>query len=80
MPNVDLNIQQEINGKSQQIPVWHVVQNYFEINFQGLVILYTDGSKDPQSGLAGAAVYIPRFDHYIKKRVTNHISVYSNAE
>ncbi len=36
-----------------------------------------DGSKDPDTGYAGAAVYIPMYDSYIKKRVTNHLSGYA---
>ncbi len=40
------------------------------------MFLFTDGFKDPETELAGAAVYIPMSDCFIKKRVTNHLSVY----
>ena len=38
--------------------------------------MYTDGSKDPESGCAGSAVYIPVCKESIKKRLANNVSVY----
>lgn len=77
LPTVDLSIQQEIKDQSKQLPVWYIVRNYIERHFQDSVFLFTDGSKDPKTGYAGAAVYIPMNDSYIKKRVSNHLSVYA---
>lgn len=57
--------------------MWYIVRNYIERHFQDSVFLFTDGSKDPKTGYAGAAVYIPMNDSYIKKRVSNHLSVYA---
>lgn len=43
------------------------------------LILFRDGSKDPESGHIGAAVYIPNINVGFKKRTTDNLSVY-NAE
>ncbi len=77
LPNVDLNIQQELKDNLVQLPTWFIVQNYFKKHYPESVFLFTDGSKDPETGFAGAAVYIPMSDCCIKKRVTNHLSVYA---
>jgi len=37
--------------------------------------LFTDGSKGPDTGHAGAAVYIPVSESYIKRRLSDHVSV-----
>ncbi len=68
LPNVDLNI---------QFPTWFIVQKYFKKHYPESVFLFTDGSKDPETGFTGAPVYIPMSDCCIKKRVTNHLSVYA---
>ena len=33
------------------------------------VFIFTDGSEDPDTGCAGATVYIPESKSYMKKRV-----------
>ena len=52
-----------------------IVKNYFDQQFTNLI--FTDGSKDPVKGRAGAAVCIPVSDTWIKKRVSDHVSVYT---
>lgn len=74
MPNVDPKIQQELKEKSGKHPIWHIVQNYFDQHFSDSVVIFTDGSKDPDTGCAGAAVYIPVSGTHIKKRVSDHLS------
>ncbi len=44
-----------------------------------MVTIFTDGSKDPISGTTAAAVFIPKFQTRIKKRITDHVSVYTAA-
>lgn len=77
LPRVDLNIQRELKEKKELLPVWRIVQNYFASNYSDSTIIFTDGSKDPETGRAGAAVYIPVSNTHIKKRVTDHVSVYT---
>ncbi|XP_050975638.1 uridine 5'-monophosphate synthase isoform X1 [Labeo rohita] len=77
LPAVDLRIQQELKDNSNNIPIWYIVQKYFEEHFPQSQVIFTDGSKDPETGCAGAAVYVPMCEFYIKKRVTNHLSVYT---
>jgi len=41
-------------------------------------IQYTDGSKDPQSEITSAAVFIRQFKVNILKRTSDHISVFTS--
>ena len=77
LPRVDLRIQQEIKEKSEQLPIWSIVQNHFNLHYSNSVFIFTDGSKEPVTGCAGAAVYIPLNDACIKKRLSDHLSVYT---
>lgn len=77
LPKVDFNIQQELKDNNNILPTKYIVQNYLEKNYKESIFLFTDGSKDPQTGHTGAAVYIPVNQYHIKKRITNNISVYT---
>lgn len=39
--------------------------------------IYTDATKDPIIGKTGAAVFISKYNINIKKRTSDHLSVYS---
>ena len=56
---------------------WSIVQNHFNLHYSDSVFIFTDGSKKPVTGCAGAAVYIPLNDACIKKRLSDHLSVYT---
>ena len=77
LPSVDLNIQLELKNNSKHLPVWRIVKNYFDKHFTNSVFIFTDGSKEPDKGKAGAAVFIPLSETCIKKRVSDHVSVYT---
>ena len=47
------------------------------MHFLDIIQQFTDGSKDPDTGRAGPAVYIPASESYIKKRILDHVSVYT---
>uniref|UniRef100_A0A8D0CT46 RNase H type-1 domain-containing protein n=2 Tax=Sander lucioperca TaxID=283035 RepID=A0A8D0CT46_SANLU len=70
-------LEQELKNKSELLPVWRIVQNYVKKNLSDSVFIFTDGSKDPEKGCVGAAVYIPVNDTSIKKRLSDHLSVYT---
>ena len=76
-PRVDLGVQKELKNKSKFTPVFESVQMYCEQHYPDSVFIYTDGSKDPESGCTGSAVYIPACKESIKKRLTNNVSVYT---
>lgn len=76
-PRVDLDIQQELKDMSKKLPESRIVQNYFDLHFADSMFIFTDGSKDPDTGRAGAAVYIPASESYIKKRISDNVSVYT---
>lgn len=73
-PDADLSLQKALKNKSKHIPEWFVVQKALE-SYGDSPILYTDGSKDPST--AGAAVNIPFNGVGFKKRLSDHLAVYS---
>ena len=77
MPSVDFNIQQKLNKKTRQGDTGVIVQKHIEQNYPKRVSIFTDGSKEPDYGRTGAAVYIPEFKVAVKERATGHdASVY----
>lgn len=77
IPSVDFKIQQQLREKAQQGSAGTIVQNYIDQHFADKVLVFTDGSKDPETGRTGAAVFIPQYEVAIKKRTTDHLSVYT---
>lgn len=53
------------------------IQQYVETMYNDAVQIYTDASKDPITGKASAAVFIPKYNIMIQKRITDHLSVFS---
>ena len=45
--------------------------------YQGHARIYTDGSKNPDSGLTGASVFDPTSGEHLSYRCTDHLSIYS---
>jgi len=62
---------------SKKLPESRIVQNYFDLHFAKCMVIFTDGSKDPDTGHAGVAVYIPASELCIKKRISDNVSVYN---
>ncbi len=60
------------------MPVWCIVKNDMELHFTKKIIVFTDGSKNPENG-TGATVYIPQCKENIKKGKTDYLSVYTVA-
>ena len=77
MPSIDVNIENEMKIKSKLLSVGRVAEMYIEQHFGDKLLVYTDGSKDPESGRTGAAVFIPKYKVAIKKRTRNQLSVYT---
>lgn len=75
-PIVDFQIQTELKeDKNNQKNI--IVQRYLDKYFSSWLQIFTDGSKDPVSGRAAGAVYIPKFQCNIKKRITDYVAVYT---
>ena len=51
MPSVDFNIQQKLKKKTRQGDIGVMVQTYIEQNYANRIVIYTDGSKEPENGL-----------------------------
>ncbi len=77
MPVVDTQLYEEKHNKERSILTHTAVQQYIEQTYYSTVKIYTDGSKDPESGITAAAVYIPQFKVKISKRISDHISVFT---
>ena len=61
----------------KKIPTWTIVQNYINHQYPDKLFIFTDGSKDPEAGRTGTAIFIPKFNIGIKNRTSNHLSVYA---
>jgi len=53
------------------------VNKYIQERFYASMHIYTDGSKDPKTGITGVGIYIPDFKISITKRLTSKLSIYS---
>lgn len=49
-PSVDYNIQHKLKKKSEQSVTGIIVQEYIERNYANRVVIFTDGSKEPETG------------------------------
>ncbi len=77
MPTVDLQIFNLINENQKYVPKETIVQQHFDSHYFQFLQMYTDGSKDPETGRTSAAMYIPHFKYKSEKRTANNISVYA---
>uniref|UniRef100_A0A671QEF9 Reverse transcriptase domain-containing protein n=1 Tax=Sinocyclocheilus anshuiensis TaxID=1608454 RepID=A0A671QEF9_9TELE len=77
MPVVDIQLYEEKHNQERSMLTNIAVQQYIEQTYYSILQIYTDGSKDPESGITAAAVYIPQFKVKISKRISDHISVYT---
>ncbi len=55
---------------------WTIVQNYID-QHQHKIFIFTDGSKEPETGHTGAAFFIPHCEVAVKKRASDHLSAYT---
>ncbi len=77
MPLIDIKLhKQKYNNETSMLESL-VVQQYIDLTYYSAVHIYTDGSKDPDSGKTAAAVYIPLFKIKRSKRTSDHISVFA---
>ncbi len=58
------------------IPTELVVHQYLMQEYYSVLQVFTDGSKEPESGRTTAAVYIPTFKMKMAKRLSDHLSVF----
>ena len=74
MPLIDLQIHERI--KKMNMPTELFVQQYMQ-EYYSVLQVFTDGSKEPESGRTAAEVYIPTFKIKIAKRLSDHVSVFT---
>ncbi len=77
MPLLDIQLHKEKHNNETSVLESLVVQKYIDLTYYSTVQLYTDGSKDPDSGKTAVAVYIPLFKIKMSKRTSDHISVFT---
>ncbi len=77
MPVVDTQLYEGKHNKERSILTHIEVQQYIEQTYYSTVKIYTDGSKDPESGFTAAAVYIPQFKVKISQSISDQISVFT---
>ncbi|XP_016409773.1 RNA-directed DNA polymerase from mobile element jockey-like isoform X2 [Sinocyclocheilus rhinocerous] len=77
MPLIDLQIHKVIKKPEMNMPTEVVVQQYIKQEYYSVLQVFTDGSKEPESGRTAAAVYIPTFKIKMAKRLSDHVSVFT---
>ncbi len=77
MPLIDIQLHKEKHNNVTSVLESLVVQKYIDLTYYSMVQIYTDGSKDPDSGKTAVAVYIPLFKIKMSKRTSDHISVFT---
>ncbi len=74
MPSIDTSLQQKVKDKAKLVPKGTIVQNYV---YQHKIFIFTDGSKEPETGHTGAAFFIPQCEAAVKERASDPLSVYA---
>lgn len=77
LPVVDLEIAKISKQCKEYGAMNDLVKQYLGLKYNNSIQIFTDGSKDPNTGKTGAAVYIPHFQKSILKRTSDHLSVYT---
>lgn len=77
MPKVDLDIARQSKKSKEYGGLSNMVQHYLSTRYYDRVQVYTDGSKDPDTGRTGAAVYVPDADASLKQRTPDNLAIYS---
>ncbi len=77
MPLIDIQLHKEKHNNETSVLESLVVQKYIDLTYYSMVQIYTDGSKDPDSGKTAVAVYIPLFKIKMSERTSDHISVFT---
>lgn len=54
-----------------------MVEDRLKTTYKSFTPAFTDGSKDPRTGRTGFAVTIPSFGYEVKRRSSDHLSVYT---
>jgi ribonuclease HI len=76
LPEVDITLQEKVN--KSDLPHLANTETKILINkYIGQTHIYTDGSKDPDSGRVASAVVIPSIQYEKIDRLTNNTSIYT---
>lgn len=77
MPSIDIQLHKDKHNE-ENILDSVMVQDYIHHIYYSAIQIYTDGSKDSDSGTTPAAVFIPQFKVNILKRTSDHTSVFTS--
>ena len=77
MPFIDIQLHKDKQNEENILDSVKV-QDYIDHIYYSAIQIYTDGSKDPDSGTTSAAVFIPQFKVNILKRTSDHISIFTS--
>lgn len=74
---VDLHLQEEIKRHKGKGNWAEIVDDRLRSVYKSFIAVFTDGSKDPKSGLTGFAFTIPELKISIKERTSVHLTVFT---
>lgn len=64
MAEVDFGLKEEMKVRKRDVSVPYLIERYLESKYKDRMRIFTDGSKDPESGKTGTAVCIPERCYY----------------
>ncbi|XP_052778558.1 uncharacterized protein LOC128216002 [Mya arenaria] len=76
-PSVDIYISKKLTKSDLPHLVKAETLSYIDQNYAEHLKIYTDGSKNPETGIVACAFYIPSKNIKNIKRLSNHLSIFS---
>ena len=76
-PRVDLEVLERLQKDREGVDPSDWFKRRLDTVYQDVVAIYTDGSKDPRTGRTGSAFVVQECDVRVRKRITDHLAVYT---
>jgi len=75
--SVDLEILNTHLRNRAEVDICQIFCDRMSDRYGEYLVIFTDGSKDPESGKAGAAFSVPKMGVEMKKRISDNLSVFT---
>ena len=75
-PNVSIELNRELNNHDHPLYQQQRSMELIKSKWQDQFHIYTDGSKEPTTGICAASFYVPAFHYSQSKRLTDYTSSY----
>jgi len=76
-PDIDINLHKNRKEMDKVVSINTYVNDYIKNSHYSFLQIYTDGSKNIETGRTGIAFYVPEFKVRKPGRITDGTSVYT---